>query len=179
MGSDKTHEWGLRAFVTRPVQRHTVSPDWNTPSSYFSGAAISSRHVPWANGELYVFQLNEGNNLQKRDLSTVGFRVFAQPAQEQLDYEIESIYQVGTVVTLRIVITERWAIVLVQIGHFGLSTCLTIHRVIPIRKRILISCSQSVGLNTDQAEFWELFSHQIFFPLLDFAQLLSLILLLN
>jgi len=97
MGLDNNHEWGLRAFVTRPVQRHTVSPDWNTPSSYFSGAAISSRHVPWANGELYVFQLNEGNHLQKRDLSTIGFRVFAQPTQKQLDYEIESIYQVGTV----------------------------------------------------------------------------------
>ncbi len=97
LGGDKTSEWGLRAFVTRPVQRHTVSPDWNTPSSYFSGAAISSRHVPWANGELYVFQLNEGNHLQKRDLSTIGFRVFALPAQKQFDYEIESIYQVGEV----------------------------------------------------------------------------------
>jgi hypothetical protein len=97
LGSDKNQGWGLRAFVTRPVQRHTVSPDWNTPSTYFSGTAISSSHIPWANGELYVFQLNEGNNLQKRDLSTVGFRVFARPAREQLDYEIESIYQTGVV----------------------------------------------------------------------------------
>ena len=97
LGSEKDHSWGLRAFVTRPVQRHTVSPDWASPISYFSGAAISSRHLPWANGELYFFQLNEGGNLQKRDLSTMGFRVFAQPVQEQLDYEIESIYQVGEV----------------------------------------------------------------------------------
>jgi len=97
LGSDKNHEWGLRAFVTRPVQRHTVSPDWTTPITYFSGAAISRRHVPWANGELYFFQLNEGNNLQKRNVSTIGFRVFAQPATEQFDYEIESIYQVGEV----------------------------------------------------------------------------------
>jgi hypothetical protein len=97
LGSDNTQAWGLRAFVTRPVQRHTVSPDWTTPITYFSGAAISSQHVPWANGELYVFQLNEGNNLQKRDLSTIGFRVFAQPALNQFDYEMESIYQAGEV----------------------------------------------------------------------------------
>jgi len=97
LGSDNNHEWGLRAFVTRPVQRHTVSPDWNTPSSYFSGAAISSRHVPWANGELYFFQLNQGNKLQKLDASTIGFRVFALPATKQFDYEIESIYQIGEV----------------------------------------------------------------------------------
>ncbi|GJL55615.1 MAG: hypothetical protein NPIRA02_27470 [Nitrospirales bacterium] len=96
-GGDSSSKWGLRAFATRPVQRHSVSPDWNTPSSYFSGAAISSRHVPWANGELYVFQLKEGNHLQKRDLSTVGFRLFSLPMKEHLDYEIESIYQVGEV----------------------------------------------------------------------------------
>ncbi|GJL49670.1 MAG: hypothetical protein NPIRA01_08970 [Nitrospirales bacterium] len=96
-GGDKSSKWGLRAFATRPVQRHSVSPDWNTPSSYFSGAAISNRHIPWANAELYVFQLNEGNHLQKRDLSTVGVRLFALPVKEQLDYEIESIYQVGEV----------------------------------------------------------------------------------
>lgn len=97
LGGDKTSEWGLRAFVTRPVQRHTVSPDWTTPITYFSGAAISSRHVPWANGELYFFQLNQGNELQKLDASTIGFRVFALPATKQFDYEIESIYQVGEV----------------------------------------------------------------------------------
>lgn len=91
-GGDKRSDWGLRAFVTQPVQRHTVSPDWTSPISYFSGAAISSRHVPWANAELYIFQLNEGSNLQKRNLSTMGFRVFSKPAKEQFDYEIESMY---------------------------------------------------------------------------------------
>ncbi len=97
-GSGKDQGWGFRAFVTRPVQRHTVSPDWTSPVSYFSGAAVSSRHIPWANGELYFFQLNEGTNLQQRDLSTMGFRVFAPPTQKHLDYEIESMYQVGEVV---------------------------------------------------------------------------------
>lgn len=97
LGSNINQAWGFRAFGTRPVQQHTVSPDWNTPSTYFSGAAMSSRHVPWANGELYFFQLNEGNHLRKRDLSTIGFRVFAEPVREQLNYEIESIYQVGEV----------------------------------------------------------------------------------
>ena len=97
LGSDKHDPWSFRAFVTRPVQRHTVSPDWSSPISYFSGVAISSRHVPWAHGELYFFQLNEGGNLMRRDISTFGFRIFAPPATEQLDYEIESIYQTGEV----------------------------------------------------------------------------------
>lgn len=51
LGAGKGSVWGLRAFVTQPVQRHTMSPDWTSPISYFSGAAISSRHVSWANGE--------------------------------------------------------------------------------------------------------------------------------
>ena len=97
LGGDKLSDWSLRAFVTQPVQRHTVSPDWTSPISYFSGASISSRHVPWANGESYFFQLNEGTNLQKRNLSTMGFRVLSKPAKEQFDYEIESIYQTGEV----------------------------------------------------------------------------------
>src|SRR5690606_3445709 len=35
IGGDTNYSWGLRAFVTRPVQRHTVSPDWTTPVTYF------------------------------------------------------------------------------------------------------------------------------------------------
>ncbi|WP_447971922.1 alginate export family protein [Nitrospira sp. M1] len=35
--------------------------------------------------------------MQKRDNSTVGFRVFALPAQEQFDYERESTFQVRKV----------------------------------------------------------------------------------
>ncbi|WP_447964165.1 hypothetical protein [Nitrospira sp. Ecomares 2.1] len=54
LGGDESSGWGLRAFVTQSVQRHTVRPDWTSPINYFSGAAISSPHVPWANGELYL-----------------------------------------------------------------------------------------------------------------------------
>ena len=97
LGGHKTDAWGLRVFVTRPVQRHSVSPDWSSPVSYFSGMAMNSTHIFWANGEAYFFQLNEGTNLQQRRLSTPGFRVFAPPVQEHWDYEIESMYQVGEV----------------------------------------------------------------------------------
>jgi hypothetical protein len=97
LGSDKQALWSFESFVTRPVQRHSVSPDWSNPVSYFSGAAISSRHIPGAYGQLYLFQLNEGDKLQKRDLSTMGFRIFSPPVKDQFDYEIESIYQVGEV----------------------------------------------------------------------------------
>ncbi|MDH5429477.1 MAG: alginate export family protein [Nitrospirota bacterium] len=97
LGGHKSDAWGLRAFVTRPVQRHSVSPDWSSPVSYFSGIAITSKHIPWANSEAYYFQLNEGSNLQQRRLSTLGFRLFALPVRERWDYEIESTYQIGEV----------------------------------------------------------------------------------
>jgi len=97
LGGNKPDAWGLRAFVTRPVQRHSVSPDWSSPVSYFSGMALSSNHIPWVNGEAYYFQLNEGTNLQQRRLSTLGFRLFALPVRERWDYEFESIYQAGEV----------------------------------------------------------------------------------
>jgi hypothetical protein len=36
-------------------------------------------------------------NLQKRNLSTIGFQVLAKPEKKQLDFEIESIHQIGEV----------------------------------------------------------------------------------
>lgn len=94
IGNDK-EKWGLRVFGTRPVQRETTKLDWNTPETYFSGAQVTSRHLPWANVDAYFFQLNEGNKLRQRNLSTTGFRLFAKPRKGMMDYEIESMYQFG------------------------------------------------------------------------------------
>lgn len=94
VGNDK-EKWGLLVFGTRPVNREPTQLDWNTPETYFSGAQITNRDLPWANMDLYFLQLNEGNNLRKRNLSTTGFRLFAKPVKGQMDYEIESMYQFG------------------------------------------------------------------------------------
>ncbi|MCO6429129.1 alginate export family protein [Nitrosomonas communis] len=94
MGNDK-EKWGLHVFGTRPVNREVSELDWNTPESYFSGAQITNRDLRWANTDVYWFQLNEGNKLRQRNLSTPGFRLFAKPVKGNFDYEIESIYQFG------------------------------------------------------------------------------------
>lgn len=94
IGSDK-EKWGLHLFGTWPVQREAMQLDWNTPESYFSGAYLTNRDLRWANFDGYWFQLNEGNNLRQRNLSTPGFRLFAKPTRGSLDYEIESMYQFG------------------------------------------------------------------------------------
>ncbi|HQU99469.1 MAG TPA: alginate export family protein [Nitrosomonas sp.] len=94
MGNDK-EKWGLRIFGTRPVNRHPTSLDWNTPATYFSGIHVTNRDLPWANIDAYFLQLNEGNKLRQRNLSTTGFRVFVKPLRGKLDYEVESMYQFG------------------------------------------------------------------------------------
>lgn len=94
VGNDK-EKWGLLIFGTRPVDRQPTTLDWNTPATYFSGIQITNRDLPWANVDAYFLQLNEGNKLRQRNLSTTGFRVFAKPTKGQLDYEIESMYQFG------------------------------------------------------------------------------------
>ncbi|MDV6343955.1 alginate export family protein [Nitrosomonas sp. Is37] len=94
LGSDK-EKWGLQVFGTRPVQREVSQLNWNTPESYFSGVHVTNRDMRWANFDAYWLQLNEGNNLRQRNLSTPGFRLFAKPTRGSLDYEIESMYQFG------------------------------------------------------------------------------------
>ncbi|GKS69369.1 alginate export [Nitrosomonas sp. PY1] len=92
---NEREKWGLRVFGTRPVNREPTHLDWNTPATYFSGAQITNRDISWANVDAYFFQLNEGNKMRQRNLSTTGFRLFAKPVTGKLDYEIESMYQFG------------------------------------------------------------------------------------
>ncbi len=94
LGSDQVG-WGLRMFGMRPVNRKPTKLDWNTPETYFSGLHITNRDFQWANIDTYFLALNEGNKGRKRDIYTLGFRLFAQPAQGYIDYEIESMYQFG------------------------------------------------------------------------------------
>jgi hypothetical protein len=89
--------WGLRVFGTSPVNRRATELDDFSPVTFFSGAQITNRNIPWANVDAYFFQLNEGNKLRKRNISTPGFRIFSKPTPGYFDYEIESMYQFGEV----------------------------------------------------------------------------------
>lgn len=89
--------WGLRVFGTSPVNRRATELDDFSPVTFFSGAQITNRDIPWANVDAYFFQLNEGNKLRKRNISTPGFRIFSKPTPGYFDYEIESMYQFGEV----------------------------------------------------------------------------------
>lgn len=96
VGSDK-QGWGVRVFGTSPVKRFATELDDFSPVTFFSGAQVTNRDYPWANVDLYFFQLNEGKKLGKRNVSTPGFRLFANPTPGHFDYEIESTYQFGEV----------------------------------------------------------------------------------
>jgi len=87
--------WQFRAFATRPVQRHSVSPDSSTPVTYFWGGNILTHQFKPFSIEPYYFGLDERGRLLKRRLSTFGLRVFKRPARGVWDFEIETIYQGG------------------------------------------------------------------------------------
>ena len=89
--------WGLRMFGTSPVNRKANELDDFSPVTFFSGAQITNRDYAWANFDVYWFQLNEGHKGRQRNISTPGFRLFAKPTTNRLDYEIESTYQFGEV----------------------------------------------------------------------------------
>ena len=81
--------------MTRPVQRHTVSPDSSTPVTYFWGGNILTHRFKPFSVEPYYFGLDERGRLLKRRLSTFGLRVFKRPALGVWDFEIETTYQGG------------------------------------------------------------------------------------
>ncbi|MDX1412260.1 MAG: alginate export family protein, partial [Nitrospirales bacterium] len=87
--------WLFRSFATEPVDRSPFNPDSPAPGSRFWGVNFISRHWEFMNTEAYYFGLDDGSRSQDRELSTMGFRLFKQPAQGSLDYEIESMYQFG------------------------------------------------------------------------------------
>ena len=53
----------FRAFATRPVQRHSVSPDSSVPISYFWGVDLLTKANPVLSTEAYYFGLSEDDDL--------------------------------------------------------------------------------------------------------------------
>ena len=99
---------GVRAFLTVPVQRRVESVPDNKPKldierfeSVFWGVVFGSH--TWHNGvraELEVFGIHERDSEEyltsNRNFVTPGFRILRAPEPGLIDFEIESVVQVGT-----------------------------------------------------------------------------------
>lgn len=103
--------WLWRNFVVLPVTRLPTSSreiregvirfDHESFSTIFAGSFLSLRNLPLASiGELYFFQLNEGDTAvsqtKNRVLSSPGVRWFRKPRAGTFDFELESTLQTGT-----------------------------------------------------------------------------------
>jgi len=98
----------FRVFYTLPVNRR-VDDDIKDNKPAFDHERIERRF--WGihysqplltqknNGEVFLFALDEedGQNFatKNRELYTFGFRLWNRPASQQLDYQLETVYQLG------------------------------------------------------------------------------------
>ncbi|MFQ5659397.1 MAG: alginate export family protein [Gammaproteobacteria bacterium] len=98
----------LRAFYTFPIQRlvsgnildNNPKFDREDYKVRFWGVYYAPAKLPWGDkGEIYLFGLNENDlpdrSTRNRELYTLGFRLYRQPAREEFDYQIESVFQIG------------------------------------------------------------------------------------
>ena len=102
------NQTAVRAFLTVPVDRRVESIADNKPKldierfeSVFWGVVLGSR--TWRHGiraELEVFGVHERDSevyqTRNRNFVTPGFRILRAPAPRLIDFEIESVVQVGT-----------------------------------------------------------------------------------
>ena len=92
-------DWLVRTFFVRPVVRFLFETDTGDTDSLFWGVSYETRDKPWFQRDLYYYGLND------RDASTTsptvvyhtfGLRLFKVNTPGELDYEIESDWQVGS-----------------------------------------------------------------------------------
>lgn len=90
--------WRVRAFLVQPVIRDEVQLDTQTNRFVFWGLYGETDHLPWLRINTYYFGLND-QRLSIEDLhrtySTFGMRLFTLPHPSQIDYEMESVWQIG------------------------------------------------------------------------------------
>jgi hypothetical protein len=105
-------KWQFNAFVTMPVNRYpsTASDILNGAQEFdradghtwFSGGFLEVNNLGWGiNSELYLYHLDEGdsskNPTRNRRYFTPGARFYRKAATGELDFQLESIGQIGTV----------------------------------------------------------------------------------
>ena len=99
----------FRFFYTLPVQRLFSGSALDNDAKFdkeheevrFWGAYYSPGILPWGDkAEIYLLGLNEEDvagelSTRDRDIYTPGIRLFREPAKNQFNYQIESIFQFG------------------------------------------------------------------------------------
>jgi len=91
--------WRFRAFFVEPVIRDDVKLDGQNNKSVFWGTYLESGHIPWLNLDVYYLGLNDQRVAavaDHRTYSTFGLRLYKDPKQGEMDYELESDWQTGT-----------------------------------------------------------------------------------
>lgn len=105
---DGEGRWQVQVFGTQPVLRlpdqkqalldNDYAWDQEQEGAVFTGVIADTSQLPFGSrGELYLYYLGEDSaSAKRRRLFTPGFRIFRQPQKGAVDFEVESIAQVGS-----------------------------------------------------------------------------------
>lgn len=92
--------WRFRAFVVRPTTRSfgVLDEPFTESDTMFWGTYYETQHLPWLMTNLYYYGLNDVDPgvSNQRQYSTFGGRFYHPPKKGEMDYEVESVWQVGT-----------------------------------------------------------------------------------
>ena len=94
----KDNEWRVRTFLVEPVLRDQTELDEQSQRSVFWGVYAESNQVSGFRLNTYYFGLNDQRSSivsSQRSFSTFGLRLYEDPKQGHVDYEIESAWQTG------------------------------------------------------------------------------------
>jgi hypothetical protein len=87
--------WHVTAFLARPVFRLPKRLDFSDPDTHIWGVFLrrTERRLDF---DVYYFGRHENDEtLTRRRYTTLGSRVFKNPAPGEVDFEIESVFQFG------------------------------------------------------------------------------------
>ena len=91
--------WRFRAFFVRPTTRTfgVIDELFNENNTLFWGLFYETQQLPWFMTNLYYFGLNDVDPgvSNQRQYSTLGGRFYHPSAEGKIDYEIETVWQVG------------------------------------------------------------------------------------
>jgi len=88
--------WQVKTFLARPVLRLPKSLDVGDHHTHVWGVFLQTTRRHRLNFDVYYSGRHEDDrSLTQRQYTTIGSRVFRNPAPSQLDFEIESVLQFG------------------------------------------------------------------------------------
>lgn len=92
--------WRFRAFFSEVVLNQNTTDRWalfTNEDALFWGVSFETRQLPWSRVHLYYFggDLDKTKNREARTFSTFGLRLYQPPQTGQMDYDGETVWQVG------------------------------------------------------------------------------------